>query len=83
MPFYTRVQFLPEPIRKEINSQHDFAGGNRDEAHNGLSGDAFAATGFADDTKHLSFFEEKGNIVDGGGRAFKGEKTGFEFFDIE
>jgi hypothetical protein len=48
-----------------------------------LSGDAFAATGFADDTEHLSFFEEKGNIVDGGGRAFKGEKTGFEFFDIE
>jgi len=28
-------------------------------------------------------WEEKGNIVDGGGRAFKGEKTGFEFFDIE
>ena len=44
---------------------------------------AFTATGFSDNAEHLSFFEEEGNIVDGGGRAVKSIKIGFEFFDIE
>jgi len=67
--------------------EQDFApddlAGLRQDAQDGIGGNAFTAAGFADDAEHLAFFEVEGKAVDGFDLAGVGEKGCPEVFHLQ
>jgi len=81
---HLRFRQLEQIAPLEHNAPLDGSSGwGCDQAQNRKRGDAFAATGLADDGQRLPARNRKGNTVDGAHDAIAGEKIGLQSLDIK
>ena len=72
----SRLEARPISVKKDL-AVDDFARRLRNQTHDGLGGNTFAAAGLADNTEHLAL-RGKRNIIHRLGSALKGVEIGLE-----